>query len=521
MKIALTFTFAASLAFAVPVAAQGVRKGPVGPGPIGAGPTGHGPLGPAAVRPAPVGPGLVGRGPFGPGPSGLGPIGPGPVGPGPIGLGPGGPGAIGLGPMELLEDPLFDGLQARVELFDEQTTDREREAERRAREAERRDREAEQRERHREREADAYTEGYDAISEAKWDRAIAQLNRVVEMKGPKADGALYWKSYAQNRLGQRAEALTTIAELTRSFPNSPYIKSARALEVEVRRDVGQPVRPQDQTDEDLKLMAIQALQNSSPEQAIPMLEKVLAGSSSPRVKERALFVLAQSDSPRAREIVRNLAKGGSTPELQSKAIQYLGVHGGSESRAMLGEVYSASNDVDVKRRILRAFMVAGEKDRLWKAAQGEQNADLRAEAVRQLGVMGAHEELWQLYQKETSVDVKKQVIKAMFVGGNADRMIDLARTEKTPDLRREAIRSLGLMGSKKTGDALVQIYGTDRDPDVRKGVIQGLFLQGNAAALVGLARKEDDMTLKREIVQKLSLMDSKIATDFMIELLGK
>ena len=67
----------------------------------------------------------------------------------------------------------------------------------------------------------------------------------------------------------------------------------------------------------------------------------------------------------------------------------------------------------------------------------------------------------------------------------------------------------------------MQIYGTDRDPDIRKGVINALFLQGNATSLVALARKEDDLTLKREIVQKLSLMDSKIATDFMIELLGK
>ena len=75
--------------------------------------------------------------------------------------------------------------------------------------------------------------------------------------------------------------------------------------------------------------------------------------------------------------------------------------------------------MDVKRRILRAFMVAGEKDRLLAAAQAEQVAELRAEAVRQLGVMGADDELWQLYQKETAVEVKKRIIQAMFVGGNA------------------------------------------------------------------------------------------------------
>jgi hypothetical protein len=52
-------------------------------------------------------------------------------------------------------------------------------------------------------------------------------------------------------------------------------------------------------------------------------------------------------------------------------------------------------------------------------------------------------------------------------------------------------------------------------------VINSLFLQENATALVALARKEEDPALKREMVQRLSLMHNKVATDFMIELLGK
>ena len=407
-----------------------------------------------------------------------------------------------------------------------ETEQRTRETEERAREAEERAREAterarERQSRQRERESELYSDAYEAMTESRWDRAAAGFTRVVELKGSRVDGALYWKAYSQNRLGQRAEALTTIAELAKSHPNSAYVKPARALDAEVRQAAGQPVKPQDQADEDLKLLAIQSLQQNAPEQAVPLLQKLLDGTATPRVKERALFVLAQSDSPRAREVLRNAAKGGSTPELQSKAIQYLGVHGGPESRALLGEIYASSSDVDIKRRILRALMVSGEKDLIWKAAQGESNAELRGEAVRQLGVMGAHDELWQLYQKESSLDVKRQVIRAMFVGGGADRMMELAKSEKNPELRREAIRSLGLMGSKGTGETLVQIYGSDRDLEIRKSVINALFLQQNDTALVALARKEPDLTMKREIVQKLSLMDSKAAQEYMIELIGK
>jgi HEAT repeat protein len=359
------------------------------------------------------------------------------------------------------------------------------------------------------------------MSEGRYDRALTHFNRVIELKGSRADGALYWKAFAQNRTGQRAEALTTIAELSKSYPNSRYLKQAKALEVEVRRDIGQPVRPQDQSDDELKMLALQGLQHQAPEQAIPMLEKVLEGTASPGVKRRAMFVLAQSDSPRAREVLKNYAKGSSTPELQTQAIQYLGVHGESASRAALAEVYASTGDVDVKRRILRAFMAAGEKDRLWQAAQTEQNPELRLEAVRQLGHMGAHQELWQLYQKESSVDVKRQVLRAMYSSGQNERLVDIAKSEQNPDLRREAVRGLGMMRSEKTTDALVQIYSTDRDPAIRRAVINALFVQENATALVALARKEQDPAMKKELVQRLSNMDSKVATEYLIELLGK
>jgi len=406
--------------------------------------------------------------------------------------------------------------------------DRDREQADRARELAERDKERGERQkevaqREKEQEARYYDAGQQALDSSRWDRAIEQFNRVVELKSTRADAALYWKAFAQNRSGQRSEALTTISSLQKDYPKSRYLEQAKALDVEVRRDAGQPVRPENESDEEMKLYALNALQNSDPEQAVPMLQKILQGNSSPKLKERALFVLAQSSSARAREVLVNIAKGnGATPDVQFKAIQYLGLHGNRESRAALGDIYSSTTDVDIKRRILRAFMVGGEKDRLLTAAQSEQNPELRAEAVRQLGVMGANEELWTMYQKESSLDVKKQIMQAMFVGGNSTRMIDLAKSERTPELRRVAVRNLGLMGGKRTGDALVEIYTSDKDPEIRKSVVQALFLQSNAESLVAIARKESDHEMQKEIVQKLSLMgNNKAARDYLLEILNK
>jgi HEAT repeat protein len=272
----------------------------------------------------------------------------------------------------------------------------------------------------------------------------------------------------------------------------------------------------------MKILAINALQNSAPEEAIPMLQKVLQGTGSPKLKAQALFVLAQSNSPRAREVLVNIAKGGGNPDLQARAVRYLAIHGGRESRAALADIYASSSDIDMKKRILSAFMQGGEKDRLLTAAQTEQNAELRAAAVQYLGNMGAQEELWAMYQKESSVDVKKGIIRALFTGGGVTRLSEIAKGEQNPELRLLAVRNLAVMGSKRTGDTLIEIYNTDKSVDVRRAIINGLANGGNAEALVALARKEQDLTLKKEMVQRLShVRGSKVVTDFLLELINK
>ena len=382
-------------------------------------------------------------------------------------------------------------------------------------------REKERAQRDRERESSAYDSGQQALDAARWDRAVTSFDRVIELKAAKADAALYWKAYAQNKLGQRPEALATIATLVREYPKSRYLNDAKALEVEVKRDSGQPPNPAAESDEEIKIMAINALQHTASEEAIPMLQKVLQGTGSPKLKAQALFVLAQSNSPRARDVLVNIAKGAGNPDLQTRAVRYLAIHGGRESRAALADIYASSSDVDMKKRILSAFMQGGEKDRLVTAAQSEQNPELRAAAVQQLGHMGAHEELWAMYQKESTLDVKKQIIRSLFVGGSVTRLSELARGEQNAELRLLAVRNLGVMDSKRTGDVLVEIYNRDKDPEIRKAVINGLGNSNNAEALVALARKESDPAMKKLMISRLSHMRAKAATDYLIELLNK
>jgi HEAT repeat protein len=387
------------------------------------------------------------------------------------------------------------------------------------RDRERADRERERAEQSRERFENTYEQGQNAIERAQWTQAIERFTALVAAKAPRADAALYWRAYSLDRLNRQAEALTSIAELLKIYPSSRWVADARALEIQLRQRAGQPVSPEVQADEELKLFAIQGLQHQDPEQAIPMLEKLLQGTSSPRLKERTLFVLAQSNAPRARVLLTNVARGGSNPDLQLKAIQYIGMTGSQPNRQLLGEIYASSTDIDVKRQILRSYMMASDRERVLAAATSEKSPELRGEAVRQLGMMGARDEVWQLYQKETDPDVKERMIQALFMGGDTTHLIEVANNDANRELRRRAIQHLGMMGRERTADAILNIYNRQTDPELKEAAIDALFIQQNAETLVALARKEADRELKRRIVSKLALMPSPAAREYMLELL--
>jgi hypothetical protein len=365
-----------------------------------------------------------------------------------------------------------------------------------------------------------YEQARQLIDSGRYERALESLDRVASApNSTRADAAQYWKAYAQWKLDQRADALATLADMRKRFPQSRWAKDAQALDVEIRQRSGDQVSPDGQASEELKLLALRGLMNSDPDRAIPMVEQILAGPSTVRVKENALFVLSQSRSARAREIIAGAAKGGLNPDLQLRAIRYLGAIGGPENRQVLDEAYRATTDVAVKRAVIRSFAAAGDRQRLLGLAKSEKEPGLRGEAARLLGALNATAELDELYQTETSAEVKNQIIRGIMASGNVGSLTKLATSEKDPTLRRTAIRNLGAMGSAKTGDTLRSIYAGDSNAEVRTEVIDALMIQQNATVLVALARAEKDAALKRRIVERLSVMKSKEATDYMLELL--
>ena len=312
--------------------------------------------------------------------------------------------------------------------------------------------------------------------------------------------------------------MQAIAALRSAYPRSRWMKDAAALDLEIRQASGQAPAPAAEGSDDLKLLALGGLMNADPARALPLIKQMLARSPTQTVRDRAMFVLAQSGSPEAREVLMQMARGGADVETQVTAIRYLGLFGGNDSRQSLVDIYSGTQNAEARKAVLTGLMVAGAREQLAAIARTETAPELRREAINQLGVSGARAELEQLYQQDKSPDARRAVINALFVSGAVDQMTALATKETDPELRREAVQRLGLMG-KETAPTLKSIYGSERDPRVKAAVLHAFFVQGNATALIEIARQEQDPERKKEAVQMLSLMHSKEATDYMLELL--
>jgi HEAT repeat protein len=368
-----------------------------------------------------------------------------------------------------------------------------------------------------------YADGTRAINDGRWAEAETVFTNIAQQRGARAEAALYWKAYAENKQGNSTRALATCSELRQTYPRGNWNHECGALEIEIRGKSNDPLPPQAEQDEELKLLALNSLMQQDEARALPVIQQILNGDKSEKLKGRALFVLAQDSSPQAQALLGEIASGQRDPKLQRKAIEMLAIARGKQSADTLASIYRQSTNPEIKKTILHTYLVIGAPDPLVEAARHESDPELVRTAVHTLGAMGAVSQLLSLYHDTNSSETKVEIINGFIPAGQkgSDALGSIAGSEHDPELRRRAIRNLGIAGGMSAAPSLVASYKNNSDPETRKAVVQSLFLAGDSHDLVELARAEKDPGLKQAIVQQLSLMRSKEATDYMLEILNK
>jgi len=370
------------------------------------------------------------------------------------------------------------------------------------------------------RQADAYAAGQQAMNENRWEQAVERFDQALRAGGSRSAAAAYWKAYSLNKAGRREEAIQVARDVVKTYPQSRYAKDADALLLEMGGTKARDVIEKD-PDEDLKLLAIRRLCEQDEERCVPLVRKFIENPAyTASAKEKVMFILAQSDSPAAQQLMGEIARGQVYPALQVKAIQNLGIHGNEGNMKTLSEIYASAASPDVKKRILDAFGIAGQRGRLLEAAKAETDPELQKRAINGLGIAGGKQELLDLYKASGNAPDKRiMILNAMMIAGAHDALNEIAVSEPDQKVRLKAIRTLGITGGKKSGPALLAIYNNNQDEETRKAVIDALFVSGDSTQLIELAKKETDPKMKRRLVEKIALMGDKASRDYMIQIL--
>ena len=347
------------------------------------------------------------------------------------------------------------------------------------------------------------------------------FSRVAARGGTDAQSALYWQAFAEHRAGRHNEALETLHQFERKYPQSRWSDEAKALQVAASRAAGKPLTPQQDADEELKLYALDGLMQMEPQKALPILKKFMAGNASPRLKERALFIASQADLPEANALVLAAARDARDPELQRNAIMVLAQTGDEKLLAALRDVYRTSTDLRVRNAVIDAFMMADDAGLLLEVAKTDPDPKSRGRAAEMLGALGAVDELRALYKQEKDPEVRQRLANGLMIAGETDALLDVARNEADPRARRSAIQLLGAMGEGVPDEAFEELYRGARDGSEKDAVIDALQIRESATPLVKLFRAESDPARKRRMLQALSVMDSPEAEKLVMEILEK
>lgn len=377
-----------------------------------------------------------------------------------------------------------------------------------------------------------YWEGHEALEAGKATEALehfraleAQLRKTGE---PGVDGAMYWEAYALVGMRQPTQAGQVAARMLREFPGSPWADEARKFTAgpgtaslarlaelrDIKGPTGTGGEAEDEAEQDA-LAAIDALMATDNPKAVALLQRVLDGDRSDRVKIRALFVMIQLDQAAGEKALDGVLKGAGSSHLKREAVKMLALGGDARSLDRLEAMYRQSPDGAIRAAVLEAWMIGDRADLLARVAASETDAALRRQAISLIGASGDGAALETLYTQLQDRDDKAEALKAFGIAGEEGRLARIARAERDPQLQRAALEGLGICGGKEATAAIVEIYRATTDAAVKRGAIDGLIIADDGAAILALYRSESDRNLKRELMQALSTTDGDQALELI------
>ncbi len=392
-------------------------------------------------------------------------------------------------------------------------------------------------------------------------RTAATLFAQIPSRFPRSvysPDALYWQAFALYRLGgdrDLHEALAALRRQQAQFPKAATKGDAKALERRIQGELAKrgdseaaeqvaeaartagitppvpPVPPAPPTpptpptppdapeppfsssssatssggrcagaDDDMKVAALNALQQMDAARATPILRKVLArrDAASVCLRRKAVFLVAQQQADGTEDILLESVRSDPDPEVQRQAVFWLSQVGTERAVKALDSILRFSKDPEIQDKAVFALSQhdrpAAQQALRTYAERGDVPEEAREKAIFWLGQAGGPE--------------------------NAAFLRSLYGRLKNENLKKKVVFSLSQMGGPENGKWLL---GLARDPsqgiEMRK---QALFWAGQAGVpiteLTGLYAQVGDHAMREQLIFVYSQRDEPAALEKLIEI---
>jgi HEAT repeat protein len=421
-----------------------------------------------------------------------------------------------------------------------------------------------------ERQSDSlYRAAQNAMNDGDYRRAAALFAQVASRypRSSVAPQALYYRAFSLFRVGG-SESLTTALETVDSmisrFPAEARRTDAGELRVRICGELAQrgdakcaqdlattaqggsqggarsaqqgQSCPSENDDSDERIMALNTLLQMNAEQAMPLLERVLArrDACSEVLRKKAVFIVSQKRTERTADILLRVAREDPSTAVREQAIFWLGNTRDPRVVDILGDIVRNSNDPAMQEKAIFALSQT-RNERAFEFLRDMAGNARASERVREQAIfwLGQNREaststfLRELYAKETDESIKDKIIFQLSQRRDADSqqwLLGIAMNERESlKMRKQALFWAGQQRTISVGD-LGSIYDRVGEREMKEQVIFVLSQRRDSTAidkLIDIVRRDPDSKLRSNAMFWLGQKRDPRVIRFLEEIINK
>ncbi|MEP7383880.1 MAG: HEAT repeat domain-containing protein [Gemmatimonadota bacterium] len=384
--------------------------------------------------------------------------------------------------------------------------------------------------------------------------AFRELSSRMPTSGYAPD-ALYWQAFALYRIGGTTEMRSAIealelqkakypgarlqsenATLSLRIRGALAVRGDAAAAAAIRTAAGDSALRCDREEQAVRVEALNALTQSDPDGAMPILQKTLArrDSCSATLRRTAVFLIGNKNRDAGGvALLAQVARNDPSVEVRGSALEWLARVPGDDALAVLEELSRDTSEARVQQAAVRALVrhTSPRARQLVRSIveRSDSPERLRLEALSAFDKDRATSDdiAWMrtLYARTDNERVKARIVNTLAnIGGDdVDQwMLTMARNvDESSDTRRYAVRRVG---RRLPIAELAKLYDTSTERAIREVLIETLAQRAEGEAtdkLLDIVKSGTDPQLRSRAISALTRKKDPRTLRLLMEIIDK